>query len=225
MKKKKSSKSNMPSTKIMHMAEDKSTAFEIRREIFHVCLGLALLILLYFDIIDAWLIFLAIIVGGLLSIISRAVKIPVLCWFLKTFERKEQLKKFPGRGAIAFLIGVLLAIKLFEPNIAFAAIIILTIGDPISHFVGKNFGRIKNPFNGVRRVEGNIAGALLGGLAASFFVPFFYALAAALAALFFESIEIRMNERLIDDNIIIPLIAGTVLLLLYAYLPYAAAFA
>ena len=190
------------------------SALEMRREIFHVVLGISLILLIKTGILNAFRIFLLLIAGGIVSLISRKYKIPIVSWFLQKFERPEQMKRFPGKGAISYFIGVLLAVKLFSPQIALAAIAILAVGDPVSHIIGQTLGKIKNPVSERKMIEGNIAGALLGGLAASFFVFPLYAFAGAFFALFLESIEIRMNDAIVDDNIVIPLAAGTAMMII-----------
>ncbi|MCX6709610.1 MAG: hypothetical protein NTV63_01480 [Candidatus Woesearchaeota archaeon] len=145
------------------------------------------------------------------------MRIPFVGWFLDKFERKEQMKKLPGKGALSLFFGVLLTIKLFPENIAYASIMILAIGDPVSHFVGKIFGRIKTPWNRIKMIEGNLAGAVVSGIAASALVNPLFAFIASFSALLVETIEIKMNEKIIDDNIILPLTAGTAMLLLETY--------
>jgi dolichol kinase len=192
----------------------KISSFEIRRQIFHAALGIALIFLIELGILNALRIFLILIAGGIVSIISRKFNIPIIFWFLRKFERPEQIKKFPGKGAISYFIGVLLVVKLFSPEIALASIAILALGDPLSHFVGQTLGKIKSPVSSRKMLEGNLVGALVASFAASFFVTYIYAFTAAFFALFLESIEIKMNDAIIDDNIVIPLAAGTAIMLM-----------
>ena len=188
--------------------------FEIRRHIFHACLGIILIILIGQNVLRPWELFIILGAGFLISVISRKIRIPIIWQLLTTFERPEQLERFPGKGAVAYFAGALLAVKLFPKEVALASIAVLAFGDPISHFVGQNFGRVKNPLSLKKMLEGNFAGAIAGGLAASLFVSWRYALPAALAALMLESIEIKMNDEIVDDNIIIPLAAGASILIL-----------
>jgi dolichol kinase len=189
------------------------SALEIRREVFHTCLGILLIILIKTGVLDALRIFLLLIAGGIVSLISRKHRIPVVFWLLQKFERPEQMKRFPGKGAISYFVGVLLAVKLFSPQIALAAIAVLAIGDPISHLIGQTLGKIKNPVSARKMIEGNIMGALFGGFAASFFVAPLNAFISAFFALFLESVEIKMNDVILDDNIVIPLAAGTAMMI------------
>ncbi len=191
--------------------------FEIRRQAFHICLGLTIVALLNYNIINSLIIFIVLIAGIILSILSKKYKIPVIQQFLNIFERKETIDKFPGRGTIAFFIGCLLVLQLFEKNIALASIMILTFGDSFSHLVGWHIGRRKNPLNCLKSIEGNVAGAIAGFIGAMFFVSPLYAFVASFTAMAAETIEIKMQERIVDDNITVPLVAGTVMHLLRIY--------
>jgi len=187
--------------------------FEIRRKLMHVLIGTILLGLIALRLITPLALFLVIIVGGVISIISIKHRIPVFSWFLDTFDREKDRKQFPGRGAISLFVGVLLAWKLFEAPIAYASIMVLILGDSVSHLVGTHFGRIKNPLNGSKSLEGNLIGGLAGFIGAMLFVEPWIAAVGSFGAMLIEAIQIRMNESLIDDNIIIPLAAGALMTL------------
>lgn len=193
---------------------------ELRRQLFHAFAGLGLVLLLYYNLIDSFTVFIGVILGGVLCFLSKKMYIPIFTWFLRNFEREEQIKIFPGRGSLFFFIGVLLVLQLFEKDIALAAIMILTLGDSVSHLVGRYFGRIKNIFNGHSRklLEGTYAGVLAGFFGALFFVPVPEAFFGSLGAMIAEALEFNMNKKSIDDNLIIPLVAGTVMLLVRSYL-------
>ncbi len=190
---------------------------EVRRKIFHIFLGVVLVILIYYGIVNALILFLLLIIGGLISLISKFTDIPVISWLLKTFERPEQLKRFPGKGMISFFIGVLLVVKLFPMDIALASILILSFGDSVSHIYGTLVGKKGLPWNKKKTIEGTIYGTITATLASSIIINPLYALIASISAMGFESIEIKTGEELTDDNILIPLIAGTVLLILRNY--------
>lgn len=124
-------------------------------------------------------------------------------------------KTFPGKGMIFFFIGVLFSIELFERDIALAAIMVLTFGDSISHLIGARIGKMKNIFNGKSKklFEGTLAGGFIGFLAAMIFVPFSEAFLGSFTAMFTEVVKIDLNEYTLDDNLIVPLVAGTVMFL------------
>ncbi|MCK4521895.1 MAG: hypothetical protein KAU20_04930 [Nanoarchaeota archaeon] len=193
---------------------------ELLRGILHIIAGITIIFLIRLGILTPISILGIVIFGLILSFLSRKHDIPVICWFLNKLERKENMKVFPGKGPIFFFTGVLLTLRLFPMDIALASIMILTFADPVSNFIGKNFGRIKNPINGKngkKQLEGNIAGAFVGFLAAMFFVNPLYAALASSGAMVAEAIELKMNRQQVDDNIVVPLVAGTIMVLLKYY--------
>jgi dolichol kinase len=157
--------------------------------------------------------FLGIIIGGLASLIYKRYPLPGFNWCLKKFEREEMCKTFPGRGLVFYFVGVLLVMQLFPKDIALAAIMILACGDSVSHVVGERFGHIQNIFNGRSKklFEGTIAGILAGLVGAVFFVPFTEALMGSFVAMIAEVVEFDLNGKPLDDNLIVPLVAGTVI--------------
>jgi len=193
---------------------------ELKRQTIHMITGLTIVFLLYLELIDAWSIFVLLIVASILSFLSVKFDIPILSSLLQKYERSKDLDTFPGRGPILMLVGILLALKLFPQKIAFAAIMFLALGDSLSHLFGEHFGARKNFFNkkGNKLIEGTFAGTVAGALGAMFFVAWYEALLGAFVAMAAEALEIEMNKRPIDDNIIVPLVGGTVILLLRSFL-------
>ena len=183
---------------------------EIRRGIFHMLVGISIILIILVLPSPNYFLFSILLVGVLLSFLSVHYKLPIIHRSLCLFERKCN-KNLPGKGVLFFFAGALLSIQLFDTQIAIAAIIILTFADPASHFIGRNFGKITSSLNRKKKVEGTIAGILLGTFFASFFVPLWLAFIGSLFGMIAELAGMRMAEQEIDDNIIIPLVAGTVM--------------
>jgi phytol kinase len=193
----------------------KETSLELRRHAFHMALGSLFVLIISAGWID-WPFFLVlIIVGAILSYFSTKRRLPVIGWFLEKFDRKSS---FPGRGALFFVIGTFLAVVLFPKDIALASIMIMTFGDSLAHLFGRFFGKVKHPFNTYKMIEGTFIGFLAGGIMATFFVPWQQAMAASAVAMFVEGIEFRFRKNIIDDNIIVPLVAGVVLWLFRSWI-------
>lgn len=186
---------------------------EISRKIAHIVFGLIVLALILSDILTPARILLILIFGFILSVISIKYKLPIVGWFLKNFERDEHLHLFPGKGIIFFLVGALLVMKLFDRDIALAAVAILTFGDGISHLVGRGLGKIKFPLNGSKNIEGLIAGIIAGSTAAAFFIPVASAVFGASVGMGVEAIGLKMGNTEVDDNVIVPLVSGTAIYL------------
>jgi dolichol kinase len=187
--------------------------FELKREVFHIIVGILFVIGIMY-IPHAQLIGIILLVFGFfLSIFATQFKIPLISKGLEIFERESD-KNFPGKGVLFFFAGALLSLQLFSRNIALASILILTFGDPIAHFVGANFGKINSQMNRNKNLEGTLAGIAVGGIFASFFVPVFPAFIGASIAMIIELVGVKIGREKIDDNLLIPLIAGLVIYLI-----------
>ncbi|MBI2658102.1 hypothetical protein HYX08_05410 [Candidatus Woesearchaeota archaeon] len=184
--------------------------FEWNRQLFHILLGVSLVALLVYDFVGKKIILLIIIIGLVLSYLSRKIRIPVIHQLLLKFERKEDLKAFPGRGIIFYMIGSSISLLLFPKDIAMASIMVLALGDSVSHLYGLHFGKIKSPFSKTKFIEGTIAGFAFGFIGAFVFLPWTEAALASMAAMIAEAIEIRIGAQQVDDNLIVPFVAGAV---------------
>ena len=193
------------------MKKDKISSFEWDRQLFHIFLGIAIAALLVYDFIDKNKILIVLIIGLILSFLSRKIKIPVIYQLLQKFERKEELKKFPGKGIIFYLTGAYISLFLFSKDIAMASIMVLAMGDSVSHLYGLHYGKIKNPFSKTKFLEGTIAGFVFGFIGALVFARWYEAFFASLVAMIVEAIEIKIRTEQVDDNLIIPVVAGAVI--------------
>ena len=186
-------------------ANQESAALELKRQILHVGTGAAAAVLIANDVVD-WFFLAVLLTGMVLSAISVKKSIPIISWFLKNFERKNA--QVPGKGALSLIGGILLATLLFEKDVALAAIMILTLGDSISHLIGKYLGKTKSVLNKCKTIEGTIAGFAAGAIGASFFITWEQAAVASAAAMVAESFELKFKTKIIDDNLVIPMVAG-----------------
>ncbi|MCL6500520.1 MAG: hypothetical protein K6T16_00605 [Candidatus Pacearchaeota archaeon] len=192
---------------------------EIARQFFHILVGCAILLLILTVQRDTVLIslFLLFLVSVLLSLIALKTRIPVVSRILEKADRESDLKVFPGKGFIFFIAGCLLTFKLFPQDIALASIVVLTFGDAISTlagFFGKRY--TKKPFSKFKTAFGTLLGIAVSFLIALLFIGPIYALTASVIGMFAEALSIRLGEEEADDNLIIPLAAGTACYLLRA---------
>lgn len=197
--------------KFFHHIHDK---FELRRQIGHMIIGLAIIFLVKLHLVNISLLFIILIIGGFSSLLLRKFRIPILYPILTYFERPHHLARFPGRGSFFMVLGSLISLILFPQPVAFAAIAILAVGDSVTNVFGRYFGSFKNPFNHKKTIEGSLFAVLVSTLVAWFFIPFNAAFWAALAAMFLESLDLKIGRFELDDNILVPLVAGWVALLL-----------
>ena len=181
---------------------------EIKRKFLHLILGIILVTLLMFGFIGVLHVFILTIIVIIILLVNKRYKVPGMDWFLKNFERDENLKIFPGKGFIFYLIGSLLVLLLFPKDIALPAILVLAFADSIGHLFGLRFGRIRHPFVSTKFLEGWIVGLASGFIGALIFVPWHEALAASFFAMLVEGIEVKIGADEVDDNLIIPLVAA-----------------
>lgn len=187
---------------------------EAKRQVFHILFGSVLAFLVYFELIDFLILLIVLIAGLACSMISRKYDVPVITWFLHQFDREKDRQVMPGRGAIYYVIGILIAYGLFttQPegkNIIAASIMILALGDAVPHFVA-HMAKIKHPFSNTKYIEASLVGVMLAFLGAVFFVEPLEALLASFAAMFVEGIDLKIGLE-IDDNIIVPVVAAAVI--------------
>jgi dolichol kinase len=182
---------------------------ELRRQAFHAFLGIVLVSLLYFNLIGLKFLIITFVLGLIASYISKKRKIKCVEWFLSNFDREINLR---GKGVLTYFIGVILSVFLFEKQIALASIVILALGDSFCH-LGR-FGSIRHPFNNLKYIEGVLIGIGVSTLGSVFFVGFWKAFLGSSFAMILESLDVKVKNIEIDDNILIPLISGVVMTLL-----------
>jgi len=183
---------------------------EIKRQIIHILLGvLYLAILNYFPKEQSLIAILFIFsIGSFISFSHRHLKpLPFVKDVIHLVQRERE-KEIPGRAALSFTLGVLMAIIVFypfNPLVAIGAVCVLTFGDGFSTLVGKLFGKRKI-FDG-KTLEGTIGGIIASTASLYYFFPFEIALATSLIAMIAEYLPI-------NDNYTIPIAAGLILLVL-----------
>ena len=176
----------------------------------HILIGITIVLLLNFDLINAKFLFILFIIGLLLSLSSKKYHLPIIYQFLNIFDRKKDLEGLPGRGAIFYILGAFLVVLIFPKDIAMASIMILALGDSVSRLVGP-FGYLKHPFSSIKFLEGVIAGTIAGFLGALFFVSWLPALIGSSVSMLIEGIDLRIKKFRIDDNLLIPIVAAVVM--------------
>lgn len=192
----------------MIVKNTKLNNFELNRQIFHIFLGISIVVLLKYGFLNKEFILFTIIIGLILSFLSRKTSIPVIQNLLEMFERKKEIEEFPGKGIIFYFIGSFISLLFFPQEIAMASIMVLALGDSISHLYGLHFGKIKHPLSKAKFLEGTIAGFVAGFIGALIFLPWHEAFFASLAAMVIEAIEIKIGTEQVDDNLIMPFVAG-----------------
>ncbi|OUJ18398.1 Dolichol kinase Sec59 [Methanonatronarchaeum thermophilum] len=198
--------------------------FEIKRQFIHIVLGFGMVFLLYvgfFEFVglffglgflgaDAGGLLFFFLVGLLVSYGLKKTRIPFLSRLVERFERPEAKVVFPGRGALLGLFGGFLVVFLFPWDVALASIMVLAIGDSVSHVYGRFYGKIRHPFSKDKMVDGNLVGGVLGGFGALLFVGPVPGFVGSVTAMFLEGVDVIE----INDNILVPFVAGLIMYLL-----------
>jgi len=189
---------------------------EFRRQSFHFACGFLCVFLHWAGALRLRFIGVILVVGLILSFASQYKRFPLLSKILASFDRPRD-HNFPGRGAFYFCLGVFLTFMLFQKehiNIAYAAILILAVGDSLNHLFASQVSKFGLPWNRRKNILGIVSGVAMGTLAAQFFVPFFPALLASTIAITAETVPWRIGKFYLDDNILVPLLAGGILWIL-----------
>jgi len=140
--------------------------------------------------------------------------------FLGTVLRKDEQER-DGKlftGGTYHITGVLLAVVLFEKNIAVSAMLVMMICDSFAALGGKWFGRIKI---GNKTLEGSLLFFLSGILLIMYVFPLgsdsINLKLLAVLALFLTT-TFELFPSIIDDNISIPVVYGVSYSLLIYFL-------
>lgn len=176
---------------------------ETKRQTFHILIGLiTILILLYFGrgVVIAFVFFT--IIFGLLIMNARILNkknrvTDIIQWFEHNFERPNV--PLPGWGSACYATGILIILTgLTDINEMIAVTLILALGDGFSTLVGKN-GKNKIPYNSKKTLEGTVA-FVIASLPAYYFI-------GPLAIPLIIIGAIVETLPLIDDNLLIPIVA------------------
>ncbi len=186
------------------------SALENRRKAVHLLFGIFTAAAVYSGMVGAAELLFIVIAGVIISFASRVMDIPVISWFIAKLERDDAKKNFSGKGPVYFFAGSLLSVLFFEKNIALASIAILALGDSVAPLVGQ-FGRIRHPMSADKTLEGLAAGVAAAFAGAALFVSPLEALAAGACAMLAEGADIKFAGNKLDDNLVIPLVAGSVI--------------
>lgn len=197
--------------KFIYHLKDK---LEVRRQTLHMIAGLILSALIFWELVDIKWLGAMLIIGLFIIIIYKLKKPAYLSDILNIFEREKEIRKFPGKGPLFMLAGAFISVLLFEKNIAAASVAIMAVGDAVSPIFGIYFGRYVNPLNKAKHLDSIFVATFFSTLAAFAFLDFEKALIASFVSMLFESFTAEYVDRVIDDNVLIPLVAGGVLTLM-----------
>ncbi len=184
------------------------------RKLYHVLGGIGLLSLYYLLGREHALAFYAVLFCLVLAGDIMRLKVPSVNRFVYarfgSFIRTNEEHKLTGTGP--YVLGIGLSLFLFPPEIATAAVCFLAFGDVAATSIGERYGKTKI---GSKSLEGTIA-FVVAAAGAGLLLPLMgislmhgIALTGALVAAGVELLPLPVN-----DNLVIPLVSGGVMLLL-----------
>lgn len=179
---------------------------EYGRQIVHLVFGLGIASILLVPVPGlAVLLYAAGLLCGLILIeaILRGWYVPGITEIIGAFERENT---FPGKGSVYFVASALFCSVAFRSEIAFVAVLSLTVLDSVATLAGLRFGRHRI-ING-RTIEGTGAGFL------ALFVVLLPLLSPSTSLIVAGVAALAELLSPIDDNLVIPVVTGAVLALL-----------
>lgn len=183
---------------------------ELVRQLIHAS-GVFVLILGLFLKIDVLILLCIIIVVSIeiMFLLDKYIHIPIFSSIMSICKRSED-----ERGFLYFFLSIIATLVLFSFNlsIAYAAILLLLIGDSFSTIIGKKFGIHKLPLKKFKSWEGSLAFFIVGFICCSIFLPPFPAFVGALTGTLTEAYSP------VDDNIPIPLISAMAMTLIIYFI-------
>ena len=190
-------------------------SLEFRRQSFHFIFGFMIVFAHWIGALRIREILTLLIIGLVIIILTTRGHLDFVKKILKKFERNRK-HDFIGSGPFYFLLAVGICFVLFPVRIAYASILILSVGDSLNHVIARNRmpKKFNLPWNRRKSLLGVFLGIIAGFFAAQFFVPWPAALIATTVAIFLETFAWRIWNFFIDDNLIIPLVAGGIMVFL-----------
>lgn len=176
---------------------------ELTRKIFHLLLGLSIIILFLFDVINIYILLVLDMISIILYFLTiKDVNIPCYTNILKLCSRSKK-----DIGLISFLVGCTITL-LFPKNIALASLCIFIFGDSTAFLIGR-LGKTKTFLSKNKNIEGLFASFIISSILASLFVNTLFALTTSLIVMFIE----HTNTK-IDDNFFLAPLSGIILYVL-----------
>ena len=190
---------------------------ETKRQLFHLIFGLVLFFLYYFNFLNSIHFFILFLISLMGSAIYLYYQPKIIKWFIEKFDRDS---KIPAEGVFFLFLGFAVSTFFFEKQIAIIGLLTLIIGDSISPLIGINFGKIKNPLNKKRNIEGLITGYLATLVFISWLTNLTFLISIiVLVGMVIESLELKRYSYAFDDNTFIPLITCLLLVILNGFPP------
>jgi dolichol kinase len=139
---------------------------------------------------------------------NNGVEFPVFSVVTRRAAKSGLEIKGFATAPVAFTLGIVFSLLVFPPQIAYASITVLTLGDGCACVFGAVLGKTPLSYNKNKTVEGSICGFVCAFLGSILFVNPLCALIAVAVGMLVESIPFPF-----EDNLLIPLSSGMVLMI------------
>lgn len=124
------------------------------------------------------------------------------------FERNDKMDLVPAEAAVPIIFGGLLSTFAGDTNAVFTGLLLLVYCDPAARFVGERYGRFPNPFNTEKNIEGTLAAMILGTILIYPLTGISSAVLISSTVMLAESLKREIRGFRLDDNILIPVLAA-----------------
>jgi len=181
---------------------------DLTREFIHASgIFIPLLVILFGIILVALFICLIIAVYSISEFSRiRGRNLPFFSTVTRQAASQSELCEFT-LAPVYFAFGILLTLLLFPEPASYAAIAIFALGDSTASLIGGTLTGKPLPFNRAKTLEGTIGGFFFAFLGGCVFVISWIALAGAILGMIVEYLPLPIN-----DNLLIPLSVGVVLM-------------
>ncbi len=180
----------------------------LRRKLIHLFYGFALVGLLSLNILNTPLLGLICAIIAIFVFVLSRQQSSIIRKIITYFERKKN-PRFPGLGPLFFTTSSFLALLLFSKPIALAAILNLTVGDSVNALIGYFWKKDKKKKIGI-----TAAAFFATSLMTLQYVNPQQAIIGALSTSILEFTEPKIKGKEVDDNLLIPLLSGSLMSLL-----------
>lgn len=191
---------------------------ETFRQFIHIFFGTLGALNIQFEFIPYSVVVIGFITGYFLFLVINYFS-PVFTKKIPVIRNLERENSKIGQGPLIlytayFVLHTLTKFNIEWKNNASAAMMIVGWGDAATNIFGRMLADApKLPYNRKKNIAGLFFGILLAAVSASFLVSIPEAILAATLGIFFESLDLKIGNERIDDNITIPIIAFLTLII------------
>ena len=182
---------------------------EIYRKALHILTLVIPIFLFYYEINTIIIYIYILVINFLLFDLLRQKYLPIKKFYYKYFSSiTRPSEQFELSGAFWCFLGILITVQIFPKEIAIPSILILSLSDSFAALIGIKYGKIKIL---TKTLEGCIAFLVITIIIITIFsdLNYFYIIPISILLTLIELI----SNRFYNDNIIIPLASGLLLLI------------